>query len=482
VKDIVMIDGRSLTARDVVEIARFNAQVELASEAIERMQTARELVEQAVARGDRIYGVTTSVGAKTGVPLAPERVDEFNRRLLETHNLGHGPTVPNEVVRAMMVILLNSMATGRLGVRPLLATMLVDALNSQRVFRVHMWGSIGQSDMSPAADLALDLYSQVTLKSGEALALLNSSALSLGMAAIAMDDLHRLLMSWTITSALSMEGFAANPSILSPAAVRSRPFEGLRIAAETIRAQLDGSYLFSTGGPRHLQDPLCFRSLPITFGNAFDSFTFAEGKISIELNASQNNPIVSIEDNAIVSVANFDMLSLSMALDTARLALSPVVTSSTERVAKLTDSFWSGLPVGLIEEDSVGLPGFNGLAQFHKSLASEARLLAAPVVGELASSSHSNGNLDRASMSTVAARRARELAELCRSLLAMELIVAAQAVEIRKAVALGAATTKLFNFIRSIVPYVAGEGRVPDPTALLSALDAMEYDLSELVA
>ncbi|MDR3097429.1 MAG: aromatic amino acid ammonia-lyase [Paraburkholderia sp.] len=481
-KDIVMIDGRSLTARDVVEIARFNAQVELASEAIERMQTARELVEQAVARGDRIYGVTTSVGAKTGVPLAPERVDEFNRRLLETHNLGHGPTVPNEVVRAMMVILLNSMATGRLGVRPLLATMLVDALNSQRVFRVHMWGSIGQSDMSPAADLALDLYSQVTLKSGEALALLNSSALSLGMAAIAMDDLHRLLMSWTITSALSMEGFAANPSILSPAAVRSRPFEGLRIAAETIRAQLDGSYLFSTGGPRHLQDPLCFRSLPITFGNAFDSFTFAEGKISIELNASQNNPIVSIEDNAIVSVANFDMLSLSMALDTARLALSPVVTSSTERVAKLTDSFWSGLPVGLIEEDSVGLPGFNGLAQFHKSLASEARLLAAPVVGELASSSHSNGNLDRASMSTVAARRARELAELCRSLLAMELIVAAQAVEIRKAVALGAATTKLFNFIRSIVPYVAGEGRVPDPTALLSALDAMEYDLSELVA
>jgi histidine ammonia-lyase len=481
-KDIVLIDGQSLTARQVVDIARFNAPVALATEAMERMQTARELVEQAVARGDRIYGVTTSVGAKTGVPLAPERVDEFNRRLLETHNLGHGPTVPHEVVRAMMTILLNSMATSRLGVRPLLATMLVDALNNQRVFRVHMWGSIGQSDMSPAADLALDLYSQVTLKSGEALALLNSSALSLGMAAIAMDDLHRLLTSWTIASALSMEGFAANPSILSPAAVRSRPFEGLRIAVETIRAQLGGSYLFRSGGPRHLQDPLCFRSLPITFGNALDSFAFAERQIFTELNASQNNPIVSIEDNAIASVANFDMLSLSMALDTARLGLSPVVTSSTERVAKLTDSFWSGLPVGLIEEDSVGLPGFNGLAQFHKSLASEARLLAAPVVGELASSSHSNGNLDRASMSTVAARRSRELAELCRSLLAMELIVAAQAVEIRKTAPLGIATTKLFNFIRNIVPYVSGEGRVPDPTPLLAALDATEYNLSELVA
>jgi histidine ammonia-lyase len=191
---------------------------------------------------------------------------------------------------------------------------------------------------------------------------------------------------------------------------------------------------------------------------------------------------VSIEDDTLVSVANFDMLSLSMALDTARLALSPVVTSSTERVAKLTDSFWSGLPGGLIEEDSVGLPGFNGMAQFHKSLASEARFLAAPTVIELASSSHSNGNLDRSSMATVAARRAREMAELCKSLLAMELMVAAQAVEIRKADPLGASTTKLFKFVRSLVPYAVGRERVPHPGPLLAALDSKEYDLSAVVA
>ncbi|MFM0212945.1 aromatic amino acid ammonia-lyase [Paraburkholderia sediminicola] len=478
----VTIDGQTLTARQVVEIARFDAQVTLAPDAMERMHAARRVVEQAVTRGDRVYGVTTSVGAKTGVPLEPARIEEFNRRLLQTHNFGHGPTAPDEIVRAMMVILVNAMASGRLGVRPLLATMLVDALNSDRTFRVHLWGSIGQSDMSPVADLALELYAEITLTSGEALALLNSSALSLGTAAIAIDDLRRLLNSWTIASALSMEGFAANPSILSPAAIRSRPFEGLRIAAELIRAQLDGSYILGNGGPRHLQDPLCFRSLPITFGNAFDSFAFAEKQIAIELNASQNNPIVSIEDDTLVSVANFDMLSLSMALDTVRLALSPVVTSSTERVAKLTDSFWSGLPVGLIEEDSVGLPGFNGLAQFHKSLASEARLLAAPTVIELASSSHSNGNLDRASMATVAARRARETTELCKSLLAMELMVAAQAVDIRKATPLGASTTKLLKFVRGLVPYAEGHERVPHPAPLLAALESQEYDLSAIVA
>src|SRR5690606_9920138 len=109
---------------------------------------------------------------------------------------------------------------------------------------------------------------------------------------------------------LSMEGFAANPSVLSDAAVKSRPFGGLALAARLIKSGLDGSYIQGEGGPRHLQDPLCFRSLPITFGNAFDVLEFAKKQVGIELNASQNNPVVSIEDEAMVSVANFDMLSL----------------------------------------------------------------------------------------------------------------------------------------------------------------------------
>lgn len=477
----VNLDGQTLTTRKLVSIARFDAPVALTPEACERIQAAREVVERAVARGDRVYGVTTSVGAKTGVPIASEQIGEFNRRLLLTHNFGHGPVAPDEVVRAMMVILLNSMATGRLGVRPLLAEILVDALNSRKRFTVHAWGSIGQSDMSPVADLALQLYADVTLVSGEALALLNSSALSLGMGAMAIDDLGRLLGSWTLAAGLSMEGFAANPSILSPAAVSSRPFDGLRTVAESLRADLEGSYLFQKQGPRHLQDPLSFRSIPILFGNALDSFAFVERQVGIELNASQNNPIVSIEDDALFSVANFDMLSLSMALDTARLALSPVVTSCTERVAKLTDSFWSGLPVGLIEEDSVGLPGFNGLAQFHKSIASEARLLAAPVVGELSSSSHSNGNLDRASMSTIAARRARDTVEVCKSLLGIELIVAAQAVDMRGAMPLGVTTGKVRDVVRSVVPYVQSKDRVPHPAPLLAALEDSGYVLRSLV-
>jgi histidine ammonia-lyase len=475
------ITGFDLTPRQITQIARHGAAVALSPEAVERMKAARGVVDGIVERAVPVYGVTTSVGAKTGVPLDLGQIAEFNRRLLLTHNVGHGPVALPEAVRAMMTVLLNSMASGRLGVRPVLAEMLVDAINADRKVRVHIWGSMGQSDMSPISDLALDIYAGMELLAGEALALLNSSALSIGTAALAIEDLGHYLRWSTLVAALSMEGFAANPSIVSEAALLSRPFAGLRAHGEKIRHYLEGSYLFEKGGPRHLQDPLSFRSIPLIHGAAADSFAFAYKQIETELKASQNNPIVSLEDNALVSVANFDNVSLSMALDVARLAFSPVVTSSTERLAKLADSFWSGLSVGLIEEDGVGAPGFNGFAQFHKSITSEARLLTGPVVGELASSSHSNGNLDRASMSGLAARRTADLAVLCRSIFAMELLVAAQAVELRKVAPLGRTTGRLFDFVRRAVPFAAAGQRVPHIGPLLDQLDAQRDEIAGLI-
>lgn len=476
------ITGRGLDTAQIVQVARLGAKVALAPEAIERIGRAREVVDEVVGKGEKIYGVTSSVGAKTGTMLAADKIPEFNRRLLLTHNMGHGPLASHETVRAMMVVLLNSMATGYLGVRRVMAEMLVEALNADRRIDVHLWGSMGQSDMSPIADLALELYKDHEFAAGEALALLNSSALSIGTAALAFHDLARMLAFATLAGAFSMEGFAANPSIVSEAALNSRPFEGVLRHGRAIRTYLTGSYLMQPGAPRHLQDPLSFRSLPLIHGNAADALAFAGRQLAVELSASQNNPIVAIEQRQLVSVANFDMVALAMALDTARLAMVPVVTSSTERLAKQADSFWSGLRVGLIEEDGVGLPGFNGLAQFHKSITSEARLLGAPVVNELASSSHSNGNLDRASMAGLAARRTMEMAALCRSIFGMELIVAAQAVDMRKAKPLGVVTSELYALVRRAVPYAAAGQRVPHAGKMVEYLVANEAEIHRLTA
>ncbi|AZO80351.1 MULTISPECIES: aromatic amino acid ammonia-lyase [unclassified Bosea (in: a-proteobacteria)] len=462
----VDITGFDLTIDEIARVTRQKTPVSVTPDAVERMEAAR---------------VTTSVGAKTGVPLAPERIGEFNRRLLLTHNVAHGPLAPHEAVRAMMLVLLNSMASGRLGVRPLLAERLSEALNADRQIDVHIWGSMGQSDMAPITDLALALYGDIELQAGEALAMLNSSALALGIAALAMADLQRSLDLWSLIAALSMEGFAANPSIVSEAALRSRPFAGLERHGSRIRRYLDGSYILAKGGPRHLQDPLSFRSLPLLHGTAADSLDFAWRQVETEFRSSQNNPIVSLEDRSLVSVANFDTVSLSMALDIARLAFAPVVTGSAERVAKLVDSFWSGLTVGLIEEDGVGLPGFNGLAQFHKAITSEARLATAPVVQELASSSHSNGNLDRAGMAGLAARKTAEVASLCRSIATIELLVAAQAVDIRKATPLGVTTSKLHELVREVIPFAAAGDSVPHLDPLLLHIEGRNSDVQRMI-
>jgi histidine ammonia-lyase len=479
---IVEITGFGLTLDQVVAVARQGKKVAVNPRTLEQMQLGRQVLEDAIARGERIYGATTSVGPKTSSRISQADAVEFNRRLLLVHNAGHGPIASHEVVRATMLVLLNSLASGRTGVRPLLAQVIVDALNANRSIAMHVWGSMGQSDMSSMSDLALALFGEVELLTGEALALLNASAMSTAMAALAATELDHLLHFSTLVSALSMEAYAANPSIVSTIALNSRPQEGLRTQGRAIRHYLEGSYILAKEGPRNHQDPLCFRSLPMVQGTVHDHLNFALKQIALELNASQGNPVLSIEDDDLAAVANFDMVSLCMALDVARLAFAPLLTSSTERVAKLVDATWSGLAAGLIEEDGIGAPGFNGVALFHKGITSEARLLTAPVSGELASSSHSNGVMDRASLAALSARKATELCLIGRSIITMELMVAAQAVELRGRLPLGCSTEKLFGFVRQIIPFASIGQRPPNVQPLMNHIEKYGDRIDVLMA
>jgi histidine ammonia-lyase len=399
--------------------------------------------------------------------LDPDRIAEFNRRILRTHSIACGPIAGHEVARATMTILLNAMASGYLGVRPQLARVLADALNADRKVEIHLLGSMGQSDMAAMSDLAIELYGDMELAPGEGLALVNSSAFGTALATIAVSDMCALLDTFTLVSAVSMEAYAANPSIVTDAALGSRPFRGVKIHGDRIRAYLSESYLWTPSGPRNLQDPLAFRSIPLIHGCAGDALEYATSQLKVELNAAQCNPIVSEQRQALFSTANFDMVALAMLLDVARLALSPTVTSSTERLAKMADSFWSELPQGLIRDDGVGATGFNGIAQFHKSITSEARLLTVPLVGEFSSSSHSNGNMDRMNMAALGARRASELVRLGELIVAMELLTATQAVDMRGASPLGRTTREVYKLVRDRVPFAAAGDPPPRVDPLL---------------
>jgi histidine ammonia-lyase len=459
----VVLDGRSLTIDEVVAVAREGAEVRLAPDAVERMRETRAVVERALARGDAVYGLTTGVGAKKKVSVAADEAPAFNRALVANHLVGAGPDASAEIVRATMLRLANALAAGTPGVRPRLAERLVSALNEREHPSVRLLGSLGQADLPAMADLAHGLFAELELEAKEALALVNSNAFSTGMSALALADTDRLLEAMDVAGALDLEAFAANLTLLHPAVAEVRPYPGLAESLARLRALLEGSWLWEPEAARNLQDPLSFRGLPQLHGALRDALSFARGQLEIELNASQENPLVVPDEDRIVSVANFEILPLASALDFLRIALAPALTTSAERLLKLLQGPLTGLPDGLaprqgLAENSLGEHGVTA-----QGLTAEARLLAQPVSFELVTTTHAEGIEDRMTMAPLAARRLAEMITLGESVVAIELVIAAQAIDLRRPERLGRGTAAAHSQVRQVVPFLAeGETLVPD--------------------
>jgi histidine ammonia-lyase len=453
----VVLGGSTLTIADVVRVARENEPVELASSAVEGMREARALVERAVERGDAVYGVTTGVGARKKVRVSADEIPAFNRALIANHRVAAGPDAPPEVVRATILRLANGFAKGTAGVRPELAERLLVALNDGERPRVRTLGSVGQADLPAMADLAHALFADADLQAKEALSLLNSNAFSTGMAALAVADLERLVNVMDVSGALDLEAFAANLTLLHPAIGDARPYPGIVVSLERLRRLLEGSYLWDEGAARNLQDPLTFRCLPQIQGAARDALDFARGQIEIELNASQENPLIIRSEDRIVSVANFDVLPLAAALDFLRIVLASALTSACERGEKLLQGPLTGLPDGLAPRQGLAE---NSLGEFGvplQGLTAEARLLAHPVSFELASSTHAEGIEDRTTMAPLAARRLAEMVELGERIVAIGLVISCQAVDLREPESKGLGSGRAYELVREIVPFM-GEG------------------------
>ncbi len=467
----VVLDGRSLTVDEVVRVARGGEDVELDPGAVERMSASRAVVERAVERGDLVYGLTTGVGVRKKVRVAAEDLEEFNRRLILNHLTASGPDASADVVRATMLRLANGFALGFAGVRPALAERMVEALNAGDLPRIRMLGSLGQADLAPMADLAHGLLGGEAPGAKEGLALLNNNAFSTGLAALAIADARRLLRTLDVAGALDLEAFAANLTPVHLRVAEARPYPGLRDALTRLRTLLEGSSLWEEGAARNLQDPLVFRCLPQVQGAGLDALRFAESVLAVELNASQENPLVLVDEDRIVSVSNFDVLPLAATLDFLRVTFASVLTSANERLVKLLEFPLSGLPEGLavergLAEDSLAEFGVAGQA-----LVAEARLLAQPVSFEVASTSHAEGIEDRMTMAPLAGRRLAEQVELGERIAAIELVVAAQAFDLREDARLGAGTGQARDLVRERIPFSGRGDPIPaDLEAVRSAI------------
>ncbi len=445
----VVLNGSLLTPGEVVRVARDHERVELHPDALERMSVARDVVESVLAAGMPAYGVTTGVAARKRYSIAADDQAEHNRLMIETLLVGQGPAAPEDVVRATVLRLVNGFAKGTAGVRPLLVDRLVAALNDGALPTVKTYGSLGMADIAPMAELARGILGEFELVGKEAVSLVDNNAFSTAMATLAVHDLERLLDAFDVAAALDLEAFAANLSILHPAAVEARPYPGLQSSVARLSALLSGSSLWLDGSARNLQDPLSFRCVPQVHAAAREALGYGQRQLAIELNASQENPLVVADEGTIVSVGSFDALILAAALDFLRLALAPVVTTACERLVKLLQAPTSGLSEGLSSRPDFATTVFPQFAYVAAAITSEARLLAAPVSYELSTTSIAEGIEDRMTLAPLAARRLSEMVGLGERVVAIELAVAAQAVDLRAPATLGAGTAELHAAVRA---------------------------------
>jgi histidine ammonia-lyase len=457
----VVLTGTTLALEDVVRVAREGERVELDAGALERMRSSRDLVEAALGRGEQVYGFSTGVGMRKLFAIEEDQA-RFNRLLVRGHLVAQGPTARDDVVRATLLKLANMLARGMSGARAVLAERLVDALNEGVTPPVRTLGSVGQADLGANADLAHGILDGFELAAGEALVLVDNNAFSTALASLAVADCETLLDGLEVAGALDLEAFAANLSLVDPAIADARPYPGLATAISRLGALLEGSSLWNER-PRNLQDPLTFRTLPHVLAATRDALDYTKGVVAVELNAHQGNPVVSPAAGRVVPAGNFDVVPLAAALDFLRIALAPALTSAGERALKLLQSSLTGLPEGLAARAHLAEPALSELGAAVQGIVAEARLLAQPVSFELASTTQHEGIEDRTTMAPLAARRLAEMVDLGARVAAIELVIAAQAIDLRGRPVLGAGTGRAYALVRERVPFTgAGEALPPD--------------------
>jgi histidine ammonia-lyase len=470
--EAITLTGATLTLAELIAVARGRRGVRLDPAIAGRVAAARAVVERVVAEGEPVYGLTTGLGANLGVPLDTDDLLAFQKRILVGRAVAVGPLAARETVRAALVLRANGLARGGAGA----SLAVIEGLLALLAHRIHPCvptiGSIGAADLTPMAHLALPLVGAgmveldgeiipaaealrraglvpVNLTPKDGLALINSNALSVGAGVLLLDEAERLLDLAALAAALSFEGLRANPGPLLQEVSAARPAPGQEDAAATLRRFLAGSALWQKGAARAVQDPLSFRCIAPVHGAALAAFDFLRAAIVPELNAAADNPLVLAESGRILSTGNFHTGALALACDTLALALVPVADLAAGRTMKLMLPEASGLPKFLTPVGG-NRAGFAPMQKTVAALRAECRHRANPA--SLDFTPVANGVEDHSPQTPLTLRKAAEICHALRRLVAIELMVAAQAIELRDPPpALGAPLAAAHGAIRARV-------------------------------
>jgi histidine ammonia-lyase len=454
VSEPLPIDGRSLTLPQFLEVVRGDRPVRLAEECRAALLASRGAVERAVAVGRPVYGVTTGFGALSDRPISAAKARELQHSLVRSHASGTGPALPRDVVRGLTLLRLNSLARGHSGIRVDVAERLVEVLNRQLLPWIPEQGSVGASgDLAPLAHLALALLGEgafvgpagapeparevlareriapLELVEKEGVALLNGTALMASYLALSVAEARDLLDAALIAAALSYDALEGTPESLDDRLGEVRNSPDQRAVAKSLRGLLDGSALAVLRTSWTGQDPYTLRCLPQVLGAVRLAIGFAETVAAGELNAVTDNPIIFAPDE-FVNGGNFHGQPLALALDTLAVAVQYIAGFSERRVARLVHPALNrGLPAFLSPEPGVS-SGFMVPQYLAAALVNENATLVHPA--SAMSLSTSADQEDFVSMGPWAGHKLRRVLENTRRGVAVEWIVAGQALELRR--------------------------------------------------
>ncbi|HTW46286.1 MAG TPA: histidine ammonia-lyase [Acidobacteriaceae bacterium] len=451
----VELDGRALALEEIVAVAVDGCEVAIAAGAYPRIGASRRVVEELLARGETAYGINTGFGKLSDVRIAPGELEALQRNLVRSHSCGVGEPLPEDEVRAMLLLRANVLTKGLSGVRPLVVETLAAMLNARVHPVVPARGSVGASgDLAPLAHLALGMMGEgevlfqgermaaataleragiapLRLGAKEGLALLNGTQAMCGVGGLALARALRVVELFDVAGAMSLEALRGTPAAFDARIHAARPHAGQMAAADHLRFLLEDSEIREShrhNDPR-VQDAYCLRCMPQVHGAARGALMHVREVIEIESGAATDNPLIFADGAEIISGGNFHGAPLALALDYAAIALTDLMSISERRIDRLINpDINEGLPAFLSPHAGVS----SGLMIAHvaaAALLNEAKVLAHPA--SVDSVPTSGGKEDHVSMGMTAALKLRQIVANAEHALAIELMAAAQGLEYR---------------------------------------------------
>jgi histidine ammonia-lyase len=489
------LDGNSLAVEDVVRVAREGSPVALAPDAESRIRECRAMLERKLAANEVMYGINTGIGEFSETILNDDEVRQFQKYLIYNHAAGIGDPAPEEYVRAAILARLNVHANGRSGLRVEIPHLLCEMLNRGVTPYVCQKGSVGAcGDLAPMAQIALAVMGEgqcwyggellpstdalqraglepIVLHARDGLATINGSNFMNGMNALHLHDIDRWLKQAEIAAAMTLEALHANMKPYDTRLHEARGFRGAVRSARAIMKCLEGSDVLEPAKKR-VQDAYSMRSTPQVIGAAHDALVYARSQVEIELNGVGDNPVFFPEDDAVLTGANFQGSPVSLPMEMAGTAVTMVSVLSERRLNRLLNPALSvGLPPFLAEKPGL-YSGFM-LSQYTAgTLIVEQRMLSAPAA--CASIPAAADQEDFVSMGMNTAIKNGQIIENACGVLGIELIAAAQALDIRGG-RMGKGTAAAHRVIREHVEYL-GEDRplYPDHTTMAEVVRSGE--------